>query len=83
LRESNTGDILRPRAPATETCAPGAISGKLLWSGGTGGVLMIIGNIVSLAGVISQGRVGSLLYWPVFGLLVGALLTSYFCICSP
>jgi hypothetical protein len=56
----------------------GAISVKLLWLGGIGGVMMIIGNIANLAEVISEGRAGSRLYGPLFGLLIGALLTSYF-----
>jgi hypothetical protein len=56
----------------------GAISSTLLWLGGIGGVMMMIGNIVSLADAISEGRAGSRLYGPVLGLLLGAVLTSYF-----
>jgi hypothetical protein len=55
-----------------------AISVKLLWLGGIGGGLMIIGNIVSIVDAIAQGRAGSKLFWPIFGLVFGALLTSYF-----
>ena len=56
----------------------GAISVKLLWLGGIGGVMMIIGNIANLAEVISEGRAGSRLYGPLFCQLIGAVLTSYF-----
>jgi hypothetical protein len=55
-----------------------AISGKLLWLGGIGGGMMIIGNIVSIVDVIAEGRDGSKLLWPIFGLVFGALLASYF-----
>jgi hypothetical protein len=55
-----------------------AISGKLLLLGGIGGGLMIIGNIVSIASAIAEDRGGSKLFWSIFGLLFGVLLTSYF-----
>jgi uncharacterized membrane protein len=55
-----------------------AISGKLLVLGGIGGGLMIIGNIVSIVDAIAQDRAGSTLFWPIFGLVFGALLASYF-----
>jgi hypothetical protein len=55
-----------------------AISGKLLLLGGIGGGLMIIGNIVSIVDVIAEGRGGSKLFWPIFGVVFGALLASYF-----
>ncbi len=56
----------------------GAISGKLLALGGIGGGMMTIGNIVSIVDAIAEDRAGSRLYWPIFGLVFGALLTSYF-----
>jgi hypothetical protein len=56
----------------------GAISGKLLALGGIGGGMMTIGNIVSIVDAIAEDRGGSKLYWPIFGLVFGALLTSYF-----
>jgi hypothetical protein len=55
-----------------------AISGRLLVLGGIGGGLMIIGNIVSIVDAIAEERGGSKLFWPVFGLVFGVLLTSYF-----
>jgi hypothetical protein len=55
-----------------------AISGKLLLLGGIGGIMTIVGNIVTVADAISQDRAGSNLYRPVFGLVFGALLTGYF-----
>jgi hypothetical protein len=55
-----------------------AISGRLLLLGGIGGGLMIIGNIVSIVDAIAEDRGGSGLFWPIFGLVFGALLTSYF-----
>jgi hypothetical protein len=64
------GDQLRSLAAA--------ISGKLLLLGGISGGTMIIGNIVSIVDAIAEGRGGSRLYGPIFGLLFGALLTSYF-----
>ena len=64
------GDQLRSLAAA--------ISGKLLLLGGIGGGMTIIGNIVSIVDVIAEDRGGSRLYWPIFGLVFGALLTSYF-----
>jgi hypothetical protein len=55
-----------------------AISIPLLVLGLIGGSLMIIGNIMSIVDAIAEGRGGSRPFWPLFGLLVGALLTSYF-----
>jgi len=55
-----------------------AISGRLLLLGGIGGGMMIIGNIVSIVDAIAEDRRGFRLYGPIFGLLFGALLTSYF-----
>jgi hypothetical protein len=55
-----------------------AISGKLLLLGGIGGGMMVIGNIVSIVDAIAEDRGGSKLYWPIFGLVFGALLSSYF-----
>jgi hypothetical protein len=55
-----------------------AISGKLLLLGGIGGGTMIIGDIVSIVDAIAEDRAGSRLYGPIFGLLFGVLLTSYF-----
>jgi uncharacterized Tic20 family protein len=52
-----------------------AISGKLLFLGGIGGLLMVGGNLMILAEAIAEGRS---FYGPVLGLAVGALLTSYF-----
>jgi hypothetical protein len=64
------GDQLRSLAAA--------ISGKLLLLGGIGGGTMIIGNIVSIVDAVAGDRGGFRLYGPIFGLLFGALLTSYF-----
>ena len=55
-----------------------AISVPLLVLGGIGGSAMIIVNIMSIIDAIAEGRGGSRPFWPIFGLLVGALLTSYF-----
>jgi hypothetical protein len=55
-----------------------AISGKLLLLGGIGGGMMVIGNIVSIIDAIAEDRGGSKLLWPIFGLVFGALLASYF-----
>jgi hypothetical protein len=55
-----------------------AVSVPLLLLGGLGGGLMIIGSIISIVDAVAEGRGGSKLYWPIFGLLFGALLTSYF-----
>jgi hypothetical protein len=55
-----------------------AISGKLLVLGGIGGGMMIVGNIVSIVDAVAEDRGDSKLYWPIFGLALGALLTSYF-----
>jgi hypothetical protein len=55
-----------------------AISVPLLVLGGIGGSAMIIVNILSIVDAIAEGRGGSRPFWPIFGLLVGALLTSYF-----
>jgi hypothetical protein len=54
------------------------ISVPLLVLGGIGGSTMIIVNILSIIDAIAEGRGGSRLFWPIFGLLVGLLLTSYF-----
>jgi hypothetical protein len=54
------------------------ISVPLLVLGGIGGSTMIIVNILSLIDVIAEGRGGSGALWPLFGLAVGVLLTSYF-----
>jgi len=40
--------------------------------------MMIIGNIISIVDAVAEGRGGSRLYWSIFGLLFGVLLTSYF-----
>jgi hypothetical protein len=55
-----------------------AVSVPLLLLGGLGGGLMIIGSIISIVDAVAEGRGGSKLYWSIFGLLFGALLTSYF-----
>jgi hypothetical protein len=55
-----------------------AVSLPLLLLGGLGGGLMIVGNVISIVDAVAEGRGGSKLYWPIFGLLFGALLTSYF-----
>ena len=55
-----------------------AVSLPLLLLGALGGGLMIIGNVISIVDAVAEGRGGSKLYWPIFGLLFGALLTSYF-----
>jgi hypothetical protein len=55
-----------------------AISGKLLWLGGIGGGMMLVGNLVSVIEAVAEDRGGSKLYLALFGLLCGALLTSYF-----
>jgi hypothetical protein len=55
-----------------------AISVPLLLLGGIGGRAMIIVDILSIVDAIAEGRGGSRPFWPLFGLAVGALLTSYF-----
>jgi hypothetical protein len=55
----------------------GAISGKLLLLGAIGGSMMVIGNIVSIVDAIAEGRGGGF-YSSIVGLVIGALLTSYF-----
>jgi hypothetical protein len=55
-----------------------AVSVPLMLLGGLGGGLMIIGSIISIVDAVAEGRGGAKLYWPIFGLLFGALLTSYF-----
>jgi hypothetical protein len=55
-----------------------AVSVPLLLLGGLGGGLMIIGNVISIVDAVAEGRGGAKLYWPIFGLLFGILLTSYF-----
>jgi hypothetical protein len=55
-----------------------AISVPLLVLGGIGGSAMIIVNALSVIDAIAEGRGGSRPLWPLFGLAVGLLLTSYF-----
>jgi hypothetical protein len=55
-----------------------AISGRLLVLGGVGGGIMVLGNLVQLIDAIAEDRDGFKLYGPLFGVLIGALLTSYF-----
>ncbi|HEY6259036.1 MAG TPA: hypothetical protein VIY51_24935 [Xanthobacteraceae bacterium] len=54
------------------------VSPKLLWLGGAGGIMMIVGNLMTIADEISGGRAVFVFPWQIFGLVVGALLTSYF-----
>jgi hypothetical protein len=54
------------------------ISVPLLVLGGVGGSAMIIVNALSIIDAIAEGRGGSRPLWPLFGLAVGLLLTSYF-----
>jgi uncharacterized Tic20 family protein len=54
----------------------GAISGKLLILGGVGGAMMVIGNLTQLLDAIAVDRDG--LFGALFGVVFGALLTSYF-----
>jgi hypothetical protein len=54
----------------------GAISGKLLILGGVGGAMMVIGNLTQLLDAIAEDRDG--LFGALFGVVFGALLTSYF-----
>jgi hypothetical protein len=46
--------------------------------GGLGGFLIAASNVKGIADLIAQGAVGSELFWPGFGLLIGFLLASYF-----
>jgi hypothetical protein len=55
----------------------GAISGRLLLLGGIGGSIVVIVNIVSIVDAIAEVRSGGF-YSSIFGLVIGALLMSYF-----
>jgi hypothetical protein len=55
-----------------------AMSGKLLLIGGIASGMMIFGNLISIIEAIVEDRGGSKLYWPIFGLVFGVLLSSYF-----
>jgi hypothetical protein len=46
--------------------------------GGVGGFLIAASNVKGIADLIAQGAVGSELFWPGFGLLIGLTLASYF-----
>ena len=56
----------------------GAISPKVLWLGGAGGVLMIVGSLMTIGDAMSEGRTVLWFPWQLSTLVVGALLTSYF-----
>jgi amino acid transporter len=55
-----------------------SVSPKVLWLGGVGGVLMIVGNLMTVFDPLSEGRTVSTFPWQLFGVLVGAALTGYF-----
>ena len=46
--------------------------------GGLGGFLVVVANIKTIAEDLAQGSVGSELTWPAIGVVLGALLASYF-----
>jgi len=46
--------------------------------GGLGGFLIAASNVKGIADLIAAGAIGSELFWPAFGLLIGFLLASYF-----
>ncbi|HEV3372048.1 MAG TPA: hypothetical protein VG145_05830 [Xanthobacteraceae bacterium] len=46
--------------------------------GGIGGFLIAASNVKGIADLIAQGAIGSELFWPGFGLLIGFTLASYF-----
>jgi hypothetical protein len=54
------------------------IPGWLMLAGGLGGILIVIGNIVSLANAIAERGSGFDLAWPVLAIAFGALLAVYF-----
>jgi len=56
----------------------GAISPKALWLGGVGGILMIVGGLMSIGDAMSEGRSVLRFPWQIFTLTNGALLTGYF-----
>lgn len=55
-----------------------AISPKVLWLGGAGGVLMIVGNLMTVVDPLSESPRPPGFPSQVFGMLVGAALTGYF-----
>jgi hypothetical protein len=46
--------------------------------GGLGGFLVAASNVKGIADLIVQGAIGTELLWPIFGLLIGFTLASYF-----
>ena len=56
----------------------GAISPKLLWLGGAGGIMMIVGSLMSIAATVAEGHSVFRFPWQILTLVFGALLTSYF-----
>jgi hypothetical protein len=56
-----------------------AVIGNLhLVMGGVGGALIAISNIKTIAESLSEGQADPQLVWPAIGLLIGALMASYF-----
>jgi hypothetical protein len=54
------------------------ISPLHLGLGGLGGFLIAASNVKGIADLIALDAIGSELFWPAFGLLIGFLLASYF-----
>jgi hypothetical protein len=50
----------------------------LMAAGGIGGVLISLGELVSLKGALAEGRTGFDLGWPAFGIAFGVALAIYF-----
>lgn len=56
----------------------GAVSPKLLWLGGVGGIMMMVGSLMTLADAMAEGHSVLRFPWQVLTLVFGALLTGYF-----
>jgi hypothetical protein len=56
----------------------GAISPKLLWLGGVGGIMMMVGSLMTLADAMAAGHSVIRFPWQILTLVFGAVLTSYF-----
>lgn len=56
----------------------GAVSPKLLWLGGAGGMMMIVGSLMSFGDAMADGHSVFRFSWQISTLGFGALLTGYF-----
>jgi hypothetical protein len=55
-----------------------SIPGWVVLLGGVGGVVIALGNLVSLSRAMAEGQSGTDLIWPVLAITFGLVLAGYF-----